>query len=546
MHLKKLETFREEKLRLCKDGVLAGARRSITCMALDEGAVLVQLSRKVFVSFIAENPKALQIYLEQGVSRLWRVANFILSDYLALDLPASHSTTATVPPANVEAWGKDSNDWRGLPDGGANYEVGGATGSSASLMTRPLGGAQSRMHVQMTAIAPTRQSSMPSGAGQGHRRRHSLGPSVSPTQVPPVSSSLAAPAWAAALSCPPVLESSSSTITAPHGVDAKAKERCSAPAEVSGGGMQSSGTGNMLFKSTSVSTAGEPTLGKCLPNTEVTALPVLHVSPPVRARVRTSARKRAGTRAHARASPNRDAGHAPPRSPVKDSPIRDLSCLEDLHEGASAAATAALLAINSSSSVLVPGAAAPSSAMLDADDSAAGDSAMNVPPDLAGSLTAPAEDDMRDIAEPLRAPGVNAPVRDSSPVREDGGSGNTSGTGSVSLVDRVSRVEVPLETLEAPPGCNFPLGPCYRDDCAPSHASHSLTACADEETVALLQGKLLESSSGEGGASPVVDVLQLPGQGQFQGDESANLLSVDVRVPMHAACPSQCMQGLRT
>jgi hypothetical protein len=56
-------------------------------MALDEGAVLVQLSRAVFVSFLAERPKALQIYLEQGVSRLWRVANFMLSDYLAVELP---------------------------------------------------------------------------------------------------------------------------------------------------------------------------------------------------------------------------------------------------------------------------------------------------------------------------------------------------------------------------------------------------------------------------------------------------------------------------
>jgi hypothetical protein len=67
-------------------------------MALHEGAVLVQLSREVFVSFLAERPKALQIYLEQGLARLWRVANFILSDYLDLELPTGGPL--------VSNWGK--------------------------------------------------------------------------------------------------------------------------------------------------------------------------------------------------------------------------------------------------------------------------------------------------------------------------------------------------------------------------------------------------------------------------------------------------------
>lgn len=62
-------------------------------MALDDGAVLVQLSRALFLAFLASRPNALQIYLQQGVARLWRVANFILSEYLSLPMPL----TATPP-----------------------------------------------------------------------------------------------------------------------------------------------------------------------------------------------------------------------------------------------------------------------------------------------------------------------------------------------------------------------------------------------------------------------------------------------------------------
>lgn len=56
-------------------------------MALEDGAVLVQLSRALFLAFLASRPNALQIYLQQGVARLWRVAKFILSDYLNLPMP---------------------------------------------------------------------------------------------------------------------------------------------------------------------------------------------------------------------------------------------------------------------------------------------------------------------------------------------------------------------------------------------------------------------------------------------------------------------------
>ena len=55
-------------------------------MALEDGAVLVQLSRALFLKFIVEHPSALQIYLQQAIARLWRVAHFVLHDYLNLPL----------------------------------------------------------------------------------------------------------------------------------------------------------------------------------------------------------------------------------------------------------------------------------------------------------------------------------------------------------------------------------------------------------------------------------------------------------------------------
>ena len=44
----------------------AGARRSVTCRAGDEGAVLVNLSRDLFIAFIAARPRTLQIYLHKA------------------------------------------------------------------------------------------------------------------------------------------------------------------------------------------------------------------------------------------------------------------------------------------------------------------------------------------------------------------------------------------------------------------------------------------------------------------------------------------------
>ena len=43
----------------------AGAARSVTCRALGEGASLVQVSRDLFMAFVAAKPRTLQIYLHK-------------------------------------------------------------------------------------------------------------------------------------------------------------------------------------------------------------------------------------------------------------------------------------------------------------------------------------------------------------------------------------------------------------------------------------------------------------------------------------------------
>ena len=43
----------------------ADAPRSLTCMAMEEGALLVQIPQRLFLGFIASRPRTLQIYLQK-------------------------------------------------------------------------------------------------------------------------------------------------------------------------------------------------------------------------------------------------------------------------------------------------------------------------------------------------------------------------------------------------------------------------------------------------------------------------------------------------
>ena len=48
--------------------------------------IFAQVSRTLFLEFVRAHPRALLLYLQQGLARLWRVAHFMLSDYLQLQL----------------------------------------------------------------------------------------------------------------------------------------------------------------------------------------------------------------------------------------------------------------------------------------------------------------------------------------------------------------------------------------------------------------------------------------------------------------------------
>ena len=56
--------------------------RSVSCIALQHGALLARVSRAQFLEFVVERPEVLALYLQQGIARLWRVAHFVLSDFL--------------------------------------------------------------------------------------------------------------------------------------------------------------------------------------------------------------------------------------------------------------------------------------------------------------------------------------------------------------------------------------------------------------------------------------------------------------------------------
>ena len=43
----------------------AGLQRGVTCLATEEGALMVQISRELFLSFVVTQPKALQVYLQK-------------------------------------------------------------------------------------------------------------------------------------------------------------------------------------------------------------------------------------------------------------------------------------------------------------------------------------------------------------------------------------------------------------------------------------------------------------------------------------------------
>jgi lysophospholipid hydrolase len=65
--------------------VMDAATRSVSAIAqAPEGCRLVVVSRQLFLTFVAAHPRSLHTYLTQAIARLWRVAHFVLADYLGL------------------------------------------------------------------------------------------------------------------------------------------------------------------------------------------------------------------------------------------------------------------------------------------------------------------------------------------------------------------------------------------------------------------------------------------------------------------------------
>ncbi|MEW5319460.1 MAG: hypothetical protein WDW38_010611 [Sanguina aurantia] len=84
--------------------VVDGALRSVTCIALEQGCMLVQVSRSLFMDFIQRHPRALLLYLQQGIARLWRVAHFVLDEFLQLELHREgHPSSSSAAPAALRA-----------------------------------------------------------------------------------------------------------------------------------------------------------------------------------------------------------------------------------------------------------------------------------------------------------------------------------------------------------------------------------------------------------------------------------------------------------
>jgi hypothetical protein len=54
----------------------------VSCIALQDGALLANVSRAQFISLVVERPHVLKLYLQQGTASLYRVAQFVLNDFL--------------------------------------------------------------------------------------------------------------------------------------------------------------------------------------------------------------------------------------------------------------------------------------------------------------------------------------------------------------------------------------------------------------------------------------------------------------------------------
>ena len=64
--------------------VLDNAPRGVSCITREDGARLVRVTQATLMEFIRAHPHTLETYVTQAVARLWRVAHFVLVDFLGL------------------------------------------------------------------------------------------------------------------------------------------------------------------------------------------------------------------------------------------------------------------------------------------------------------------------------------------------------------------------------------------------------------------------------------------------------------------------------
>ena len=85
--------------------VLDNAPRGVSVVAGAEGARLVRIGQKELFAFIAKHPRTLETYVTQAVARLWRVAHFVLVDFLGLPKPAAGDAVRLDGPVSLAAQG---------------------------------------------------------------------------------------------------------------------------------------------------------------------------------------------------------------------------------------------------------------------------------------------------------------------------------------------------------------------------------------------------------------------------------------------------------
>ena len=122
--------------------VLDNAPRGVSCITQDDGARLVRVKQATLMEFIRAHPHTLETYVQQAVARLWRVAHFVLVDFLGLPRgpPTGDAVSLEEPRAIVRTPRHSSGGVEGNGSSGVSNGSSGGNGRAppASLLLRHL------------------------------------------------------------------------------------------------------------------------------------------------------------------------------------------------------------------------------------------------------------------------------------------------------------------------------------------------------------------------------------------------------------------------